>query len=173
MRRLPLKRDTRTYHYVLEALSMGSPAAVTISTSAAGQVTSWQHIIDLAPSIDGLGATFAMDQKLYVTEVTSGKIYGFSETLGEGGVVEQTFRVLGVAPTDISSININSTVYGASFPALGGKIFRNQGTFRLNAQGGGSLGIDRRDSGRDDGVHLRASAGSLVCLRLREHYRAG
>src|SRR3954468_7843137 len=40
------------FHYVLKALSMGSPAAVTISTSAAGQTTSWKHIIDLAPSID-------------------------------------------------------------------------------------------------------------------------
>src|SRR5436190_9481835 len=65
------------FNYILEALSMGSPAAVTISTSAAGQVTSWLHIVDPAPSIDGLGATFAMDRKLYVEEIPSAKIYGF------------------------------------------------------------------------------------------------
>ncbi len=127
------------YNYVLEALAMGSPATVAIATSAAGQVTSWRHVIDLAPSIDGLGATFAFDRKLFVEEITSGKIYGFGETIGEGGICEETFKVLGTAPTDISSININSTVYGATFPALGGKIYRNQGTFRINAQTGGAL----------------------------------
>ena len=127
-------------HYILEALTMGSPVAVAIATSASGQTTSWQHVLDLAPSIDGLGATFAMDKKLYVDEITSAKIYGFSETIGDGGVVEESFKVLGSKPTNISSVNINSTVYGASYPALGGKIFRKQGTFRLNKQSGGALG---------------------------------
>lgn len=128
------------FNYVLEALAMGSPAAVTISTSAAGQTTSWLHIIDMAPSIDGFGATFAIDRKLYVEEITSAKVCGFGETFGDGGIVEQTFKLLGGKPTNISSININSTLYSASFPALNGKVFRKQGTFRVNAQGGGSLG---------------------------------
>src|SRR5689334_3825327 len=35
-------------NYILEALCLGSPAAVTISTSAAGQTTSWLHVIDPA-----------------------------------------------------------------------------------------------------------------------------
>lgn len=128
------------YNYILEALAMGSPATVAISTSASGQTTSWKHVMDLAPSIDGLCATFAIDRKLYVEEVPSAKIYGFSETYGEGGIVMQGFKALGSTVTDISSININSTVYGASYPALLGKVFRNQGVFRINAQSGGSLG---------------------------------
>jgi hypothetical protein len=128
------------FNYILEALSMGSPAAVTISTSAVGQTTSWLHIIDLAPSIDGLGATLAMDRKLYVEEVPSAKIFGFAETIGDGGVIQQTFKVLGNKPTNTSSININSTVYSASYPALNGKVFRKQGTFRVNLQSGGALG---------------------------------
>lgn len=127
-------------NYILEALAMGSPNAVTISTSAAGQTTSWQHIFDLAPNLDGLGATFAMDRGLYAEEITSAKIYGFSDTVGDGGIIEETFKVLGGKPTNISSININSTIYSASFPALNGKIFRKQGTFRLNKQSGGALG---------------------------------
>ena len=56
------------------------------------------------------------------------------------GVAEQSFKVLGSKPTNVSSININSTVYGASYPALNGKIFRKQGTFRVNVQSGGALG---------------------------------
>lgn len=127
------------YHYVLEALAMGSPATVAIATSAVGQTTSWTHVIDLAASIDGLCATFARDNKQYIEEITSAKIYGFGETVGDGGICEETFKVLGVAPTEISSVNINSTVYGATFPSLLGKIARNQGTFRINAQSGGAL----------------------------------
>lgn len=127
-------------NYILQALVMGSPAAVTISTSAAGQVTSWQHIIDPAATIDGLGATFAMDKKLYVDEITSAKIYGFGETIGNAGIVEESFNVLGGKPTNISSINITSTVYAASYPALNAKVFRKQAVFRLNKQSGGALG---------------------------------
>jgi hypothetical protein len=126
-------------NYILEALAIGSPAAVAISTSVSGQVTSWIHVFDPASSIDGLGATFALDRKLYVDEITSAKIYGFTEQIGDGGIIEQNFKVLGGKPTNISSTNINSTVYGATYPALNGKIFRKQGTFRVNAQGGGSL----------------------------------
>jgi hypothetical protein len=125
--------------YILEALAMGSPAAVTISTSTNGQTTSWKHIIDLAPSIDGLGATFAIDKKLYVDELTSAKVYGFSMAVGDGGVMDKTFRVMGSKPTNISSVNINSTVYGATFPALQDRVFRLQGVIRMNAAANGSL----------------------------------
>jgi hypothetical protein len=128
------------HNYILEGLVTGSPTAVAISTSAAGQVTSWLHIFDPAASIDGLGATFAIDRAMYVEEVPSAKVYGISEAFGDGGVLESSFKVLGNKATNISSININSTVYGASFPALNGKIFRKQGTYRMNVQSGGALG---------------------------------
>src|SRR5688572_29761826 len=49
------------YSYVWDALAMGSPAAVTISTSAVGQATSSLHVVDLAANIDGLGLTSAID----------------------------------------------------------------------------------------------------------------
>ena len=127
------------HNYILEALVIGSPAAVAISTSASGQTTSWLHVFDPAPSIDGLGATFAADRKLYVEEITSAKIYGLTDTFGDAGILQSTFKVLGSRPTNISSINTNSTVYGASYPALNGKIFRKTGTFRVNLQSGGAL----------------------------------
>jgi hypothetical protein len=125
--------------YILDALAMGSPVAVTLSNSASGQTPSFQHVFDLAPSTDGLGATFAFDKSLFVDELTSAKIFGFSEAPGDGGVIDKTFRVLGSKPTNISSVNINSTVAGASFPSLANRVFRNQGTFRMNLQGGSSL----------------------------------
>ena len=124
--------------HVLEACAMGSPATVTISTSAAGQVTSWLHVIDLAASIDGLGITLAFDKKLYVDEVVSAKVYGF-EMGADGSVMKETFKFMGTKPTNISSTNINSTVWGATYPALRNRIFTKNGTFRINAQSAGSL----------------------------------
>lgn len=126
--------------YILDALAMGSPAAVTISTSVTGQVTSWLHVIDLAPSIDGLGLTAAVDKSLFVDELTSAKVYGFSETVGDNGVMDKAYKLLGSKPTNISSINIAATVAGADYPSMSHRIARNQGTFRMNVQSGGSLG---------------------------------
>jgi hypothetical protein len=127
------------WSYIIEALAMGSPAAVTISTSASGQVTSWSHILDLAPSIDGLGLTFAIDKVLFVDELTSAKVYGFSWGLGDSGVFDESFKLLGTQMTNISSINTRSTVNGATFKAIDNRVFQKQTTVRLNAQAAGSL----------------------------------
>jgi hypothetical protein len=127
------------FQYIFEALAMGSPVAPTISSSAAAQTTSWQHVLNLAPSIDGLGVTLAYDKVLFVEELTSAKVYGFTKNVGDGGVMENTFQLMGNRDTDISSINTRSTVNGATFPALDNRVFRKQGTFRMNVQSGGSL----------------------------------
>ncbi len=128
------------YGYVLEGLAMGSPAAPTISTSAAGQTTSWLHVIDLAPSIDGLGLTAAIDKVLFVDELTSAKVYGFQLQPGDGGVMDKSFKIMGSKTTPISSINTRSTVNGATFPALSDRVFRKHGIFRMNRQSAGGLG---------------------------------
>lgn len=124
--------------YRLIAGAMGSPAAVTISTSAAGAVTSWLHIMDLAPSTDGVAFTGAFAKKLYVDELTSFKMTGFGLT-GDGSVMKLSLKALGTKPTNQSSVNINSTVFGANFPALANRIFTKHGTFRANLQSGNTL----------------------------------
>lgn len=127
------------HQYIWQALSMGSPAAVAISTSAASQTTSWTHQFDLAPSIDGLGLTVAIDKVLYVEEVTSVKVHGFELTQADNGAMNMTYRVVGSKPTNISSVNINSTVAGASYPALGNRVMQQQGVFRMNLHSAGAL----------------------------------
>jgi hypothetical protein len=134
------KRDRYAdYQYIWEALAMGSPAAVTLSNSATGQTASWKHVTDLAPSIDGLGVTLAFDKVQFVDEMPSAKVYGFSKTVGDSGVMDTAFRVMGATMTDISSTNTRSTVNGALYPALDNRVFRKQGTFRMNPQSAGSL----------------------------------
>jgi hypothetical protein len=133
-------RDRYADHvYRWEALAMGSPSAVTISTSAVGQVTSWQHITNLAPSIDGLGLTLAIDKVLFVDELTSAKVYGFSKAVGDAGVMDSSFKVMGAATTNISSVNTRSTVNGASYPGFDNRVFRKNLVFRMNVQGGSTL----------------------------------
>lgn len=128
------------YQYVLEALAMGSPTAPTIVTSTGTGVTSWQHIFDMADAIDGLAATFAIDKQLYVDELTSAKVNGFSVTQGSVGEMVQTFNVVGSRPTNLSSVNVAATVAGAVYPALTNRIVQQQGVFRMNLASGGALG---------------------------------
>jgi hypothetical protein len=128
------------YSYIWEALAMGSPTAVTLATSASGQVTSWQHVIDLAPDNSGLGLTIATDKTVHVMELTSAKVHGFTLEDGEGGMMRETYKVTGSKPTVISSTNINSTVAGATFPSLSNRIMKRQGVFRMNLNSAGSLG---------------------------------
>lgn len=126
--------------YIWDALAMGSPAAVVIATSAAGQVTSWRHVMDLAPSTDGLGLTLATDKVQYVEEVTSAKVTGWIEKVGDNGVMTVGYKIVGSDAKVTSSVNINSTVAGASFPALGNRVAMKQGTIRMNLQSAGALG---------------------------------
>ncbi len=126
--------------YRYDALLMGSPAAVTISTSATGQTTTWKHIIDNADDTSGLGLTFAEDLGLYVKELTSAKVIGMVEEISPGASnATITYTLLANDATVQSSVNINSTVAGASFPSIGNRLLKKQGTFRMNLQSAGSL----------------------------------
>lgn len=128
------------YLYQWEASFMGSPAAVTISTSASGQTTSWSHIIDLAEDTSGRALTFAEDLGLYVKEMTSAKVIGVVEEVSAGASVSNlSFTLLGNDASVTSSININSTVHGATYPSVGNRLLKRQGSFRMNLQSAGSL----------------------------------
>lgn len=128
------------YLYHFDALLMGSPAAVTISTSVNGQTTSWSHVFDNADDTSGLGLTFAEDMGLYVKEITSAKVIGMVEEVSPGASnAEVTYTLLGNDASTSSSININSTVAGASFPSIGNRLLKKQGSFRMNLQSAGSL----------------------------------
>lgn len=128
--------------YAWEAMLLGSPTAggnANISDSTSGQTTSWSHEIDLSGNTDGVGLTYAIDKNQYVEEVTSNKVVGWTFANQANGAMQSTFQVLGSKPTNISSVNINSTVGGADFPALGDRVVMQQGTFRINLAAAGGL----------------------------------
>jgi hypothetical protein len=127
------------YSYIVTALALGSPAPPTISTSASGQTPSWQHVIDAASVIDGLGLTLAIDKVQYVEELTSVKVHGFSTKNGTGGIMTTAYQLVGSMPTIISSVNTQARVAAAIMPGLGNRVFRKHGVFRMNVQSAGSL----------------------------------
>lgn len=131
--------DHHTYR--MQALAMGSPAAVSVvSSQAANSLVAYQHVLDLSPNVNGRAITFAMDKVQFVEEVRSAKVVGFSWSVGDGGVIQEQFHILGDYAHDASAINTRSAVTtSATFPALQNRVFRNQGTFRMNAQSAGSL----------------------------------
>lgn len=131
--------DHHTYR--LQALAMGSPAAVSVvSSQAANSLVAYQHIIDLAPNVNGRAITFAMDKVAFVEEVRSAKVVGFSWSVGDGGVMQEQYHLLGDYAHEASAINTRSAVTtSATFPALLNRVFRNQGALRMNAQSAGSL----------------------------------
>lgn len=141
---LTLTMDARyeDFAYQLEACAMGSPSAPTVVSSLGGNA--YQHILDLAPSVQGRGITFAVEYggatfSPFIQELTSAKVYGFSETVGNAGFISQSFRLLGSKPTITSSVNFNSTLASMAVPGFGTRLPRKQGVLRLNAQAGGSL----------------------------------
>lgn len=127
------------HSFVWDSLFMGSPGTATLSSSVAGQTTSYTHVLDLAASSDGLGLTLAFDKVHFVDELTSLKVHGLMEKVGAGGVMDKSYKITGSKPTNISSINTRSTVNGASFVSLGNRVFMKQGVFRLNVQGASAL----------------------------------
>ncbi len=103
-------------------------------------MTSWQHVIDLAHDLDGLGLTLAIDKELYVEELTSAKVHGFMLEDGEGGLMRETYKITGSKTTNISSVNVSATVAAAAFPSLANRILKRQGVFRMNLHSAGALG---------------------------------
>lgn len=125
--------------YILEALAMGSPAVVTLSNSASGQTASFRHVFDLAPNRAGLFVTVAFDKSTHIEELTSAKIYGFELENGEGGVMRQTFKMLGSKPTIASTVNTPGQIAAANYPAVAGRMTMEDGVFRINLFSGTTL----------------------------------
>ena len=127
--------------YILEAMAMGSPNAVTVVSSvAANSLVAYQHILDLAPNTNGRGITLATDKVQFVEEVTSAKVRGFALSVGTGGVMQKRISIIGGKSTMASAVNTRSAVSTSALaPSLVNRIFRDQGTWYLNAQAAGSL----------------------------------
>ena len=128
--------------YRLEACAFGSPVAVTAVSSqgAANSLVAYQHILDLAPNINGRGVTMASDKVQYVEELTSAKVDGVGFGVGQNGVLTTSFRLKGGKSTAASAVNTRSTVAAsATNVTISNRILRQNGTILLNAVSATSL----------------------------------
>ena len=124
-----------------EAIAMGSPAAASVvSSQAANSLVAYSHVIDLAATNNGRAMTVASDKVQFVEEITSAKCYGFGFGVGTGGVLTSAYKLMGSKSINSSTINTRSTVVASAVaPALSNRIYRNQGTIRMNLQSAAGL----------------------------------
>jgi hypothetical protein len=124
------------------AAAMGSVAAPTaVSSHGANSMVAYSHAVTLADQIAQF-FTIAVDMTNYVQEIPSAKIRGYTIRTGENGRMEVTFNVLGAkSNVGTSTTNTNSTVGGARAAEFGTRVFRRQGTFRMNVRASASLAV--------------------------------
>lgn len=121
------------------AVGMGSAAApVVVSSVAAGSLVAYSHVVTLADELTHF-LTLAVDLDQYILEVPTFKIAGFTIKVGENGRMLVDFGVVGAKTNYDSTVNINSTIGGAAAAALGTRVFRRHGVFRMNVASVGSL----------------------------------
>lgn len=120
--------------------SCGSVAApVVVSSQAANSLVAYRHTITLAPELAHF-FTIAVDTTQYVKELTTTKFRGFTITVGDGGRLMIEFPAVANRCKYDSAVNTNSTVGGAAAATIGNRVFRKQGTWRMNLASGGALG---------------------------------
>lgn len=131
---------------ILMAAAMGSASApAVVSSVAANSLIAYQHNLTLATDLTQF-FTFAVDMggngpggTHYILEVPSYKPRGFTLSVGDNGKMQLAVQGTGSKTTYTSAVNTNSTVNGAAADPLANRVFRKQGTFRMNLQSAGSL----------------------------------
>lgn len=118
----------------------GSVAAPTVvSSQAANSLVAYSHALTLAPELTHF-FTVAVDTTQYILELPTAKLRGFTLTIGDGGRLLVEFPAVANKATYDSAVNINSTVGGAATAAIANRVFRKQGTWRMNLSSAGALG---------------------------------
>lgn len=122
------------------AMACGSCAApVVVSSQAANSLVASTHVITLAKELTQF-MTIAADTTRYVKELPSLKLRGFTLSIGDGGRMMVTFPTVGAKAVYDSTVNSNSTVWGATATTLGNRVFRKNGRIRMNPTIAGGLG---------------------------------
>jgi hypothetical protein len=136
---LPMQLRFEQGSDVLIAGAMGSAAApASTSGQGANSLVAYTHALTLAPVVTHM-FSLANDLIQYVQEVPTFKVRGFNIKVGNNGVMEIGFPIVGNRAKYDSTTNTNSTVGAATAATPGNRAFRRNATLRMNAQTGGSL----------------------------------
>lgn len=121
------------------AAACGSVAAPSVVSSvAASSLVAYSHAMTLADELTQF-FTLAIYQEKYVLEVPTFKLRGFTLRIGENGRYQVGFPIVGAKTNYDSTVNINSTVFGAAAPIVGHRAFRKNTRIRMNVAANGAL----------------------------------
>lgn len=118
--------------------SVAAPTAIS-SQGAANSLVAYQHDITLADELTHF-YTIAADMSQYVKEIPTFKLRGFNLTVGDNGAMELGFPIIGNRAKYDSAVNNVASVNGARAAEIGHRLFRKDGTLRMNVQSAGALG---------------------------------
>lgn len=122
------------------AATMGSAATPTVvSSQAAGSLVAYSHVITMASE---LGDYFTIANNLgglYVQEIQTMKMHGFSLKTGTAGRIDMEFTTTANKTVYNSTTNLAVTVNSAVPSTPGNRAFRKNLRMRMNLQSAGAL----------------------------------
>lgn len=121
---------------LLLALCMGQTGGAPVQQ---GATTAYSQAIILSDDLDGLFATWALDNNVNINEIPSLKITGFTLSGEMGQPLQVTFNCLGYDKVYDSIINTQVTFGNVTIPEAKNRVLMSQGVFLMNDQDGAAL----------------------------------
>ncbi len=122
---------------LLIALAMGTTGGAPVQQ---GVTTAYAQAFSLANTLDGLIATFIVNNQINIDEYTTVKITGFQIKGQVGKPLEISFHVVAIDRTASSTVNTLATFANVTFFETSNRVLYSQGVFRLNTASGAALG---------------------------------
>lgn len=114
---------------LLIALAMGATAGAPVQQ---GATTAYAQTFTLANTLDGLFATFIVDNQINIDEYTTVKITGFQIKGQVGKPLEIHFHAIAIDRDANSVINTLTTFANVTYMETGNRVLYDQGIFRIN-----------------------------------------
>ncbi len=122
---------------LLIALAMGATGGTPVQQ---GTTTAYAQTFSLANTLDGLFATFIVDNRINIDEYTTVKITGFNLKGQVGKPLEISFHAISIDRITNSVVNTLTTFATVTFFETLNRVLYSQGLFRLNTASGAALG---------------------------------
>jgi hypothetical protein len=119
------------------ALAMGATGG---TPARQGLTAAYAQDFLLARQLDGLFATFALNNYVNVEECPSVKVTGFTIKGEVGRPLQITFHCLANDKTTDSGVNTLATFQDVTYFETANRVLMSQGVFRMNARSGAALG---------------------------------
>jgi hypothetical protein len=125
---------------LLIALAMGETGGAPTQPDNVNDPNTYQQVFTLADSLDGLFATFPVDNRVHIDEYPSLKVTGFTLKGEVGKPLEVSFHCIGDDRLVDSSVNTAVTFANVTYFETGSRVLMSQGVIRMNDASSAALG---------------------------------